>query len=137
MGANVHLAGAPRKGRLSQGPRSQKAREGRLRGAEALKKDTDARQFMKAVKIQEVDRKFPLLPQNYEYKPRVAMDRTSDEYKARQRDSWTYAASRLFKRLGLSTGSLVSPPPTLGETRGLTSSWGAKRKVSHRRRGRL
>ena len=137
MSAKKHLAGAPRKKLLGQGQVSQRAHEGHLRAAEALKKKTDARQFMKAVQIHELDPSFPLLPQNYEYKPKKPMDQNSGTYKARQRENWSYTASRYYEKLGLGSSSFISPPPTLGKSRGITSSWGAKRKPSHRRRGGL
>ena len=87
----------------------------------------ETRQFLKAVKIHKLDFSVPILPQKYDYQPRVPM--SDDECKATQQENWRYAANQYHSKLGLSTSPLAH------DTRGDSSSSGAKRKQSKRRRG--
>ena len=80
--------------------------------------------YEKAIKVKEHYRKHPLVPQEYRYKPTQPMDRSSKEFQVRQRENWILMTNRRFKRLGRKVDN----------TKGELSSWGAKRKQSHRRR---
>ena len=94
-----------------------------------MKKRKDARQSVKAVNLHELDRSFPLDPQNHNPNPKVPMNRQSDTYKVRWPEHWSYAANRYRNRHGHRTSPLAH------DTRGESSSSGAKRKQSNRCRG--